>query len=172
MGKKKRDIANNASKVQTSDSHEDCMSLVKSADKEVMPQFEKATRNIKIMALVNIGMEIIVFIVAIIAIVFGIISVLDEIKYIGVYVAIAGLVILLNITFRNPLKGIYRTLGSLTKIQIIFHGYLRQVAQIDTTYRQSIASDDPIDFKELLKAIYNIQEAVEQSVDEVTRSME
>jgi len=210
MGKKKTkktDVADIRLQMQVMDSWKEYASILKSADKEVMDQFQKATRNIQSMVWVSVVMGVIVFIAAIGAIIFGVNetlqqdlekdAILFEIEemvqqnlekdaiisgvedalqqdsnHIGVSIAVIGLIVLLIILFRNPLKGVQRSLSNLTKTQIIFHGYVRQVIQIDTTYKQTIFSDEPIDLKEMLKAIYNIQEAVEQSVDEVSRSME
>lgn len=51
-------------------------------------------------------------------------------------------------------------------------GYVRQLNQIDMAYKQVLFSSSLVEPKEMRKTIQSIQEVVEQSVDEVIRSLE
>ena len=100
---KKNDVANRMLQMQVMGSWNDYAGLLKSADEEVMSQFQKATRNIQSMVWVNVVMGIVVFIAAIGAMIFGVNEALQyDFEYIGIGISIVGLIVLLIILFRNP----------------------------------------------------------------------
>ncbi len=91
---------------------------------------------------------------------------------IGIGGFLVGLLALFFGLYLGPQRKIHISMSRLTKMNIIFLGFIRQLNQIDIAYKQTILSVDSVDLQETLKAIYNIQEIVEQSVDEIVMSFE
>jgi hypothetical protein len=92
--------------------------------------------------------------------------------YIGGAITIIGLIIILVILYRSPINNIRHSTSNMAKISIILMGFVRQINQVDMAYKQVLFTSSQVDPKETRKTIQSIQEIVEQSVDEVSRSLE
>lgn len=149
--------------------------FLKSTDKKLLAQFQKTIRHLQIAFWMNVIMSGTIFILAIISLIFGfdLIFKADNLsKYIGIGLSIVGLAILFVVLYRSPINNIRHSSSNLAKISFILMGYVRQLNQIDMSYKQVLFSSSLVDPKEMRKTIQSIQEVVEQSVDEVIRSLE
>ena len=149
--------------------------FLKATDKKLLAQFQKTIRHLQIAFWMNVIMSGMTFILAIISLIFGfeLIFKTDYLsKYIGIGLFIVGLAILFIVLYRSPINNVRHSSSNLAKISFILMGYVRQLNQIDMAYKQILFSSRLVDPKEMRKNIQSIQEVVEQSVDEVIRSLE
>ena len=149
--------------------------FLKATDKKLLAQFQKTIRHLQIAFWMNVIMSGTTFILAIISLILGfeLIFKNDEFsKYMGIGLSIFGLAILFIVLYRSPINNVRHSSSNLAKISFILMGYVRQLNQIDMAYKQVLFSSSFVDPKEMRKTIQSIQEVVEQSVDEVIRSLE
>ena len=149
--------------------------FLKATDKKLLSQFQKTVRHLQIAFWMNVIMSGTIFILAIISLVLGIELVFkpdDFSRYLGIGLSFISLMILFILLYRSPINNIRHSSSNLAKISFILMGYVRQLNQIDMAYKQVLFSSNFVDPKKMRKTIQNIQEVVEQSVDEVIRSLE
>ena len=147
--------------------------FLKTADAKIMCQFHKATHQVQFMFWMSTVMNILVFIFAAVALFFGLVNTFQQNwKHAGIAISLISLMTLFVVLYRSPLKDVRHALSNLTKTQIIFLGYVQQIDQINSAYKQIMFSSDSVNLSEMQESIQNIQDAVEQSVDEMMRSVE
>ena len=149
--------------------------FLKETDSSLLIQFQKTTRQLQIAFWLNIIMSGTIFLFGLGLLVFGIrllVSESDQSMYVGVGLSILSTLAIFVVLYRSPINNIRNSASNLAKINIILMGYVRQLNQIDMAYKQVLFSSSLVDPREIKETVQSIQEVVEQSVDEVIRSLE
>ncbi|RLD05674.1 MAG: hypothetical protein DRI56_09135 [Chloroflexota bacterium] len=146
--------------------------FLRDTDSRLLSQFQKSTQQLQVAFWLSIVMGVVIFILAVVFLILGVNLLYgNQSSYIGIVLSVIGLLVVFVLLYRNPINNIRNSTTDLAKINIILMGYVRQIGQIDMAYLQVLISSR-VDPKEMRKTIQSIQEVVEQSVDEVIRSLE
>jgi hypothetical protein len=73
--------------------------------------------------------------------------------------------VLINLVFNNPRKNARDDLTALMNITVIFLGYLRQLNQIDATFKHAYMEDPEFGSKQLQETVSQIEDAVNHTLD-------
>lgn len=149
--------------------------FLEDTDSKLLAQYQKTIRQLQVAFWMNVIMSGVIFVLSIASIIYGIIFMQESDPsdiVIGGSIAAIGLIIILIILYRSPFNNIRHSTSNMAKISIILMGFVRQINQVDMAYKQVLFTSSQVDPKETHKTIQSIQEIVEQSVDEVSRSLE
>jgi ElaB/YqjD/DUF883 family membrane-anchored ribosome-binding protein len=145
--------------------------LLHEADQQIMGQFNNLMRNARFAFRVSMTMHIITFTVGVLLILtsiglslFSQDSQWPEILAPGIG---GGLVTLLTLFYKDPIRYIGQSVNRLVKVNIVFLGYVRQINQIDATFKQMFISSTDFGTAQMDKTVAKIQESVEQTLDKV-----
>lgn len=115
--------------------------LLSKADEPIQRLFEETMHQARQSFLISQWMSIIVFGVGILAIITGLTfaftSGSDSVEFVfGAGTSIVGVIaVLLDLMVRDPHKRVQEATSVLLRIKVIFLGYLRQIHQIDATFK-------------------------------------
>ena len=149
--------------------------FLKETDNKLLTQYQKTIRHLQVAFWMSAIISGSLFILAIIFLIFGVnlfVQTDEWQRYSGIAISAISLVVLFYVLYRNPISNIRHSTSNMAKTSIILMGYVRQINQIDIAYKQVLFSSSKVDPEETRKTIQSIQEVVEQSVDEVIRSLE
>jgi hypothetical protein len=143
--------------------------LLHEADQQIMGQFNSLMRNARFAFRVSMTMHIITFSMGVLLILTSIYlsynnGQLPQILAPGIG---GGLVTLLTLFYKDPIRYIGQAVNRLVKVNIVFLGYVRQINQIDATFKQMFISSTDFGTAQMDKTVAKIQEAVQQTLDEV-----
>jgi HEAT repeat protein len=88
-------------------------------------------------------------------------------RYVGVGAAVGSLGTLLLLFYKDPLKNIRDSVTSLVKVNVVFLGYVRQINQIDATFKQMFLASAGFGVDQMKQTVEQIQGSVKQTMDEV-----
>ena len=74
------------------------------------------------------------------------------------------LAVLLNLYFNNPRQNAREDLAVLVNVNVLFLGYLRQLNQIDATFKYSYIEGHDFGVKEMQSTVHGIQRAVDRTL--------
>jgi hypothetical protein len=86
-------------------------------------------------------------------------------------IAFGSLILLAILLYRNPLPSMNHIIVDLARIQIILQGYIRQVNQVDVSFKQAIL-EDKIDLKSLEKSLKQIQVIIDNNIESLLQFLE
>lgn len=92
-------------------------------------------------------------------------------RYVGIGAAIGSLGTLLLLFYKDPLKNIRESVTTLVKVNVIFLGYVRQINQIDATFKQLYLASTGFSTDQMNKTVEQIQASVKQTMDEVKTNL-
>ena len=150
---------------------------LKIADDKIMKRFHKATQKFDRVLQLGVISSVLIFIIS-----FGVLAIsLSYVIYserddpisqvIGIGGTLVSLAILVVILTRNPLKLIRTTVADMVKMNVIFMGYVRQVDQIDMTFKV-LFEKNGADLASMEKTVSQLRQAVDQTIDNVSRALE
>jgi len=88
-------------------------------------------------------------------------------RYVGVGTAVGSLGTLLLLFYKDPLKNIRASVTSLVKVNVVFLGYVRQINQIDATFKQLFLASAGFGIDEMKQTVEQIQDSVRKTMEEV-----
>jgi hypothetical protein len=84
--------------------------------------------------------------------------------WIGVGGSVGSLATLLLLFYRNPVRNIDQAVAQLIKVDVIFLGYIRQINQIDATFKQLFLSTMSFGIEQMERTVEEIRETVDKTM--------
>lgn len=76
-----------------------------------------------------------------------------------------GLVTLLASFYRNPLENVRSSIAELLKVNVVFLGYVRQINQIDATFKHQFLGNSQFGVERMKATVQQIQTAMKDSLE-------
>lgn len=151
--------------------------LLGSADEKIMEQFESLMSRARIAFKMSMWMHGIVFGVGIITLMVSLgVALWDGFEtyasYVGTVGAGGSVVLLLAMFYRDPLRNISQSVTNLIKVNVVFLGYVRQVNQIDATFKQLFLATDGFGIDQMTQTVSEIEKTVEKTLAKVDLYLE
>lgn len=146
--------------------------LLGKADERIMEQFENLMGRARIAFKMTMWMHGIIFGLGVITLAVSLgIAFWDGfetyVSYVGTVGAVGSLAVLLALFYRNPLENIGTSVTNLVKVNVVFLGYIRQINQIDATFKQLFLTPSGFTTKEMKETVDEIEEAVTKTLQKV-----
>ena len=146
--------------------------LLGDADDKVMDQFEKLMTQARNGFLMSMAMHGTIFVLGIIVLGFSLYVALAAgfggfERWVGVGGAAGSLATLLMLFYKDPLQNIRQSVTNLVKVNVVFSGYVRQINQIDATFKQLYLAAHGFGVEEMKETVTVIQESVKGTMEEV-----
>lgn len=152
-------------------------SLLNDADKQIMKQFESLMSKALQAFSLSMWMHGIIFVVGVLALGASLWVAFNsgfEIfeRYVGVGAAAGSLGTLLLLFYRDPLKNIRESVTNLVKVNVVFLGYVRQINQIDASFKQMFLEPGGFGVEQMRPTVEQIQDSVKKTMEEVRGFLE
>lgn len=146
--------------------------LLGKADERIMEQFEGIMSRARIAFQMTMWMHGIIFGVGVITLVFSLgVTLWDGfetfVSYIGAVGATGSVGVLLALFYRDPLSNISTSVNNLVKVNVVFLGYIRQINQIDATFKQLFLSSNGFTIKQMQDTVLQIETSVDKTLQKV-----
>src|SRR5690554_3353069 len=145
---------------------------LKSADDLIMKRFNEMTAEFNraywlnvISSIVVIGVSVVIFGLSLYLILSGDERIPVAASLTGIFVSF---VILILIYYRNPVKVIRNAVSDLVKMNVIFMGYVRQINQIDLTFKHLFESKGG-DLEQMRGTVTQLRVTVDETVDNIIK---
>ena len=147
--------------------------ILDNADEKIMGQYNLLMRQARRAFWISMAMHILVFLVGvgILAITFYLAS-KDTTEFLTVVRGLFGLTgglaaIILSLFYKNPINNINNSVTRLVKVDVAFLGYMRQINQIDATFKQLFLAPTGSHLKDMKETVSQIQVVVDQSLEKI-----
>jgi hypothetical protein len=148
------------------------------ADRDVRDHFRELMSQAKFAFWLSLGMHVVVFGIGVWVLIASLsLAINSGLNSLATWIGVGGagasaLVILLTAFYRNPLRNVRTSLNALMQVDVVFLGYVRQINQIDATFKHMFL--DPKDFgTEQMKAtVAEIQAAVKESLEQIKKHLD
>ena len=146
--------------------------LLGDADKQVMEQFNRLMEQAQRGFLMSMWMHGTIFGIGVIVLGVSLYVALSQgfetfERYVGIGAAVGSLGTLLLLFYKDPLKNIRDSVTSLVKVNVVFLGYVRQINQIDATFKQLFLASAGFGVPEMKQTVEQIQDSVRKTMEEV-----
>jgi hypothetical protein len=94
---------------------------------------------------------------------------------ISIFCIVSGIIVLLVISSRNPLKNVRNLMLNAMKLNIVYSGYTRQIHQIDVAFKELLSNTggiDPLKLEEMLKYLQDAIDEATNAISEVANDIE
>jgi len=149
--------------------------LLDNADKQIMGQFDRLMKNARLAFGISMAMHSLTFAIGIALISTSIYLILKQpgngstgywASILGPGVG-GGIVTLMTLFYKDPLRHIGYSVNRLVKVNVVFLGYVRQINQIDATFKQMFLTTTDFGANQMEKTVGQIQESVNQTLERV-----
>jgi len=146
--------------------------LLSEADNKIMGQFEDLMKKARFAFMISMGMHATIFLVGVGLIIASIMGARQAgSDWLKVLIGVGGtggsLGTLLWLIYRDPIKNISTSVTNLVKVNIVFLGYMRQINQIDATFKQLFLNKKGFNTAQMEITVKQIQNSVEQTLKKV-----
>jgi hypothetical protein len=146
--------------------------LLGNADKQVMGQFNQLMGQAQRGFLMSMWMHGVIFGIGVVVLAVSLYVALSQgfetfERYVGIGAAVGSLGTLLLLFYKDPLKNIRDSVTSLVKVNVVFLGYVRQINQIDATFKQLFLASAGFDIAQMKQTVEQIQDSVRKTMEEV-----
>jgi HEAT repeat protein len=152
--------------------------LLAKADEPIQELFKETMLQAQRSFSISQWMSITIFVIGVITLLAGLIVAFnagqDDIQRIfGAGTSIIGVIaVILDMTFRDPHKRVQEATSILLRIKVIFLGYVRQIHQVDATFKHEfIEGGKNFGIKETKETILQINEVMKKTMDMITRDL-
>ncbi len=146
--------------------------LLGDADAKILGQLDSLMHQTQTAFRSSIAMQWIIFIVSTAVLGIGLYialaptpQVLD--RNVGVGGAVAGFTTLLVLFYTGPLKNIRQSMTDLVRVNAVFMGYVRQIHQIDTVFKQLYLGPNGLGTVEMQENAKQIRDSITQTMEDV-----
>jgi len=152
--------------------------ILSDADKDVRDHFKELMSQAKFSFWLSMTMHTIVFGLGVAVLIASLSLALrggltTTSTWIGVGGAGAGvLTILLTSFYRNPLRNVRGSLNSLMQVDVVFLGYIRQVNQIDATFKHMFLDARDFGTTQMRDTVAQIQSSVKTILEEIEKHIQ
>jgi len=150
--------------------------LLGDADKQIMAQFNSLMAQARAGFTMSMFMHGAIFVVGVLVLGYSLYVAFSHgfetfERYVGVGAAVGSLGTLLLLFYKDPLKNIRESVTNLVKVNVIFLGYVRQINQIDATFKQLFLASTGFSTEQMNKTVVQIQASVKQTMEEVKANL-
>jgi HEAT repeat protein len=150
--------------------------ILDDADSQIMMQYNRIIERARHAFSLSLVMHAVIFGVGLIILILSLNVALSEgyevlERYIGLGAAGGSLATLLAMFYKDPLKNIRESVTSLIKVNVIFLGFVRQINQIDATFKQLFLEPQGLQIDKMTKTVKQIQETVNQTMNEIEENL-
>ena len=152
--------------------------ILNDADKDVRDHFKELMSQAKFAFWLSLGMHIIVFMIGVWVLIVSLSLVMDGgpdalSTWIGVGgVGASALVILLSAFYRSPLQNVRGSLNALMQVDVVFLGYVRQINQIDATFKHMFLDARDFGTQQMKTTVAEIQSTVTAILGEIQKHIQ
>ena len=151
-------------------------SILNGADDEVRKHFGQLISQARAAFWFSMAMHMIVFIIGVGVLISGLVlafrggsnSLATWVGGVGVGTA----TIVLTTFYRNPLSNVRTSLNALMQVDVIFLGYVRQINQIDATFKHMFLEAGNFGTTQMQATVAEIQSAVNKILEEIKKYVE
>lgn len=146
--------------------------LLSSADERIMEQFNHLMGRAQQGFLMSLWMHGIIFGIGVVVLVVSLYVALSQgfetfERYVGVGAAVGSLGTLLLMFYTGPVRNIRQSVTDLVEVNVVFLGYVRQINQIDATFKQLFLASSEFGVKQMKQTVEQIQDSVKNTMQEV-----
>jgi HEAT repeat protein len=146
--------------------------LLGTADTQVMAQFERLMKQAQRGFLMSMWMHGIIFGIGVVVLIVSLYVAISQgfetfERYVGIGAAVGSLGTLLLLFYKDPLKNIRNSVTGLVKVNVVFLGYVRQINQIDATFKQLFLASAGFGTDQMKQTVEEIRDSVKQTMAEV-----
>ena len=162
---------------QRAEAVETYTTLLGSADEKIMEQFESLMYRARVAFTMSMWMHGLVFGVGIVTLVVSLgVALRDGFEtyasYVGTVGAVGSVGLLLAMFYRDPLQNIGQSVTNLIKVNVVFLGYVRQINQIDATFKQLFLATDGFSLEQMVQTVSEIEKSVDKTLAKVEMYLE
>jgi hypothetical protein len=89
----------------------------------------------------------------------------------GILCIAGGLITILVILNRNPLKNMRYLMSNMIKLNVVFSGYIRQIHQVDLVFKNLFVNKGDIATDELEEMFGYLQDAVDEAMSAISQTL-
>ncbi len=146
--------------------------ILKSADDQIMTQFEGLIKQARLAFSMTMWMHGVIFGLGVIVLSISLyVSMAQGFatfeRFVGIGTAAGSLTMLLALFYRGPLKNIGESVSNLLKVNVVFIGYMRQINQIDASFKQLFLSAGGFGTVDMKQTVDQIQDSVKETMEGV-----
>jgi HEAT repeat protein len=146
--------------------------ILKSADDQIMTQFERLIKQARLAFSMTMWMHGVIFGLGVIVLSLSLYVAMAQgfetfERFIGIGTAAGSLTMLLALFYRDPLKNIHQSVSNLLKVNVVFTGYMRQINQIDASFKQLFLSAGGFGTVDMKQTVDQIQDSVKETMEGV-----
>jgi hypothetical protein len=147
--------------------------LLNNADEEVRKHFGQLMAQARASFWLSLAMHTIVFLIGVGVLIGSLVLALrDGLNTVSTWVGGVGVgtvTVLLTTFYRNPLRNVRDSLNALMQVDVVFLGYVRQINQIDATFKHMFLEARDFGTTEMQATVQEIQAAVNKILEEIKK---
>jgi hypothetical protein len=149
--------------------------ILNDADKDVREHFKELMSQAKFAFWLSLGMHIIVFIIGVWVLIASLsLALKGGSSALATWIGVGGagasaLVILLSAFYRSPLRNVRDSLNALMQVDVVFLGYVRQINQIDATFKHMFLDARDFGTQQMKATVAEIQTSVTAILEEIQK---
>jgi hypothetical protein len=149
--------------------------ILSDADKDVREHFKDLMSQAKVSFWLSLVMHTIVFTIGVVTLIASLaLAVRSGLNTVSTWIGVGGagasaLVILLSAFYQSPLKNVRGSLNALMQVDVVFLGYVRQINQIDATFKHMFLDARDFGTQQMQATVAEIQAAVREILEEIEK---
>jgi len=149
--------------------------ILSDADKDIRDHFKELMSQAKASFWLSLVMHTVVFAIGVgVLIASFLLALRSGLNTVKTWIGVGGagasaLVILLTTFYRNPLRNVRGSLNALMQVDVVFLGYVRQINQIDATFKHMFLDARDFGTKQMRETVAEIQTAVKEILEEIQK---
>lgn len=149
--------------------------ILSDADKDVRDHFKDLMWQAKFAFWLSLVMHAVVFVIGVWILIASLSLALNRgLNTVSTWIGIGGagasaLVILLSTFYRSPLQNVRGSLNALMQVDVVFLGYVRQINQIDATFKHMFLDAKDFGTQQMKVTVAEIQSAVREILQEIQK---
>ncbi|MGB8982748.1 MAG: hypothetical protein WCC12_12800 [Anaerolineales bacterium] len=152
--------------------------ILSDADNDVREHFKELMSQAKFSFWLSLVMHTIVFGIGVAGLIASLsLALRDGAATVSTWLGVGGagasaLAILLTSFYQNPLRNVRESLNSLMQVDVVFLGYVRQVNQIDATFKHMFLGARDFGTTQMQSTVAEIQSAVKEALGEIEKHIQ
>jgi len=149
--------------------------ILSDADKDVRDHFKELMSQAKFAFWLSLAMHVVVFAIGVWMLIASLSLALNSgLNTLSTWIGVGGagasaLLILLTAFYRNPLRNVRASLNALMQVDVVFLGYVRQINQIDATFKHMFLDAGDFGTQQMKATVEEIQAAVKKALEEIQK---
>lgn len=149
--------------------------ILSDADKDVRDHFKDLMSQAKVSFWLSLVMHTIVFAIGVSTLIASLaLAVRSGLNTVSTWIGVGGagasaLVILLSAFYQSPLKNVRGSLNALMQVDVVFLGYVRQINQIDATFKHMFLDARDFGTEQMKATVAETQAAVREILEEIQK---